>query len=65
VTDAVAWKLEREILERMSHRSDCDPPAHDEYVSLMRRLEAQRLNLQRQDALRLETLIERRTGVRR
>lgn len=64
MTDAVVHRLEVSIREATCQRHDVDPPDVDAYRSLMAQLAAVRAAIQREDALRLETLIERRTGVR-
>lgn len=62
--DAVVHRLERLIRETTAFHSAVDRPDVDAYRSLMRELDAVRLSIQRQEALRLETLIERLTGYR-
>lgn len=65
MTDPIAHRLELLVREITAERHDVDPPDVELYRSLMASLDRDRLQLQRQDALRLEELIERRTGVRR
>ncbi len=64
MTDAVVHRLEREIREECAFHATCDKPDHERYQRLMRRLDDVRVSIQRQDALRLEQLIEKLTGYR-
>lgn len=64
MTDSVVYRIEAEIREATAFRAACDRPDVDMHRHLLAVLDRERPNLQRQDALRLEALIERRTGVR-
>ncbi len=64
MTDVVVHRLEVTIREATCQRHDVDAPDVDAYRSLMAQLAAIRASILREDALRLEMLIERRTGVK-
>ena len=63
MTDATYYRVKREIDESTAFRHS-DRPDVDMHRHMLAVLDRERPNLQRQDALRLEALIERRTGVR-
>lgn len=64
MTDSIVYRIETEIREATAFRAHCDRPDTDMHRHLMAVLDRERPHLQRQDVLRLEALIERRTGVR-
>lgn len=65
MTDIVAHRLELTIREATAHRHDVDPPDRDTCAWLLAQLAHQAIDLRRDDVLRLEVLIERRTGCAR
>lgn len=64
MTDATVFRLEQQIRETCAFRVATDPPDADAHAHLMARLAAIRERIPRDEALRLEVLIERVTGVR-
>lgn len=64
MTDATVFRLERQIREACALRAACDPPDADAHAALMAALADVRARIPRDEALRLEVLIERVTGVR-
>ena len=64
MTDVRVHQLEVDIRESTYQRNTYDPPDRDVYLWLRHKLRAIEMDLRRQDVARLETLIERRTGVR-
>lgn len=63
VTDAIAHRLERLIRELTADRHSVDAPDAELHAVLARKIDLVRPLLARQDALRLETLAQRLTGV--
>ena len=63
MTDAVVHQLETTIREATATRHDVDKPDREMHAWLMSQLNRVRHSIQRQEVLRLEVLIERRTGV--
>lgn len=64
MTDSVVHKFERELREDLSFHATCDKPDREQYDRWMRKLADIRMSIQRQDELKLQTLIERLTGCR-
>lgn len=62
MTDAVTHMLERTILESTYDHCRTDPPAAELRQWLMCQLDRNRERIPRVDALRLEALIDARTG---
>lgn len=63
--DALVHRLETLIRELTAWHHAVDAPDRDVYSVLMRHLNDIRPSIRPDDALRLEGLIERRTGVKR
>jgi hypothetical protein len=64
MTDTRVHQLETIIREETYTRNTFDPPDRDMYRWLRHKLTLIEPDLRRQDVLRLEGLIERRTGVK-
>ncbi len=56
--------IEDDLREHTAFRAACDPPDIEAYARYMARLDAVREQSPRADVWRVETLIERLTGVR-
>jgi hypothetical protein len=63
--DALLLKLIEDLRECCAFRAHCDPPDHEAHARYMARLAAVRDTQPREAVLRLETLIEKLTGVKR
>jgi hypothetical protein len=61
MTDAVAHRVEREIREEAAFLTDNPRENAEARARMLASLERERINLRRDDAVRLETLIERLT----
>lgn len=57
--------IEDDLREDTCFRAACDPPDREAYARYMARLDAVRDQSPREGVWRLETLIERLTGVKR
>ena len=57
--------IEDDLREWTAFRASCDPPDREAYARFMARLDAVREQSPRADVWRVETLIEKLTGVKR
>jgi hypothetical protein len=65
MTDPRTYRIEREIREIGAFLTDNERENAEAHQRMWALIEAERMNLRRDDALRLEILAERLTGVKR